>query len=399
MAIAVTVLSIGQLVDLLQETIEDNFMQVSVEGEISNLARPGSGHLYLTLKDSSAQIRVVMFRGSARRLKFRPEDGQQVICRGRMTVYKQRGDMQFIAESLEAVGSGSLQLAFEQLKTKLAEEGLFSEQRKKALPAFPQTIGLVTSATGAVIHDMLKVFYRHAAGIRVIIRPVRVQGEYAAQEIVEAIADLNRLSGPELLIVARGGGSLEDLWSFNEESVVRAIAGSNLPVISAVGHEVDTTIADYVADYRAATPTAAAEFVVRSRLNLESHLDQVRLRMATEMTRRVVLLRERVNSLRHRLVTPAMQLRLNRQRLQELLTRLQRAAVLNRQRSCDRLAALSGRLDALSPLKTLQRGYAIVRRESDGTAVYNASSLQVGETLQIRFATGEAAVKVEEVKS
>jgi exodeoxyribonuclease VII large subunit len=316
-----------------------------------------------------------------------------------MTVYKQRGDMQFIAESLEAVGSGSLQIAFEQLKAKLADEGLFSEQRKKALPAFPQTIGLVTSATGAVIHDMLKVFYRHAAGIRVIIRPVRVQGEHAAQEIVEAIADLNRLSGPELLIVARGGGSLEDLWSFNEESVARAIAGSKLPVISAVGHEVDTTIADYVADYRAATPTAAAEFVVRSRLNLESHLDQVRLRLATEMTRRVVLLRERVNSLRHRLVTPAMQLRLNRQRLQELLTRLQRAAVQKRQQSCDRLAALSGRLDALSPLQTLQRGYAIVRRKSDGTAVYNASSLQVGERLQVRFATGEAAVKVEEVKS
>ena len=223
MAITVSPLSVSQLVDLLQETIEDNFMQVVVEAEISNLARPASGHLYLTLKDSSAQIRAVMFRGSARVLKFRPEDGQQVICRGRMTVYKQRGDMQFIVESLDVVGTGSLQVAFEQLKDRLSDEGLFSDNRKQLLPSFPVTVGIVTSGSGAALHDMLKVFQRNAAGIRVILKPVRVQGEQAAKEIVEAIEDLNNQGDAEVLIVGRGGGSLEDLWSFNEEIVARAL--------------------------------------------------------------------------------------------------------------------------------------------------------------------------------
>jgi exodeoxyribonuclease VII large subunit len=398
MVISFTPITVSKLVDLLQETIEDNFMQVSVEGEISNLSRPASGHLYLTLKDSSAQVRAVMFRGAARLLRFKPEDGQQVICRGRMTVYKQRGDMQFIVDSLDAVGTGSLQVAFEQLKEKLANEGLFASERKRVLPQFPTTIGVVTSVTGAVIHDMLQVFRHHATGIRVIVRPVRVQGAGAAQEIAEAIAELNSLTEPELLIVGRGGGALEDLWSFNEEIVARAIFSSRLPVISAVGHEVDTTIADYVADYRAATPTAAAEQVVKSRLALESHLDQVRLRLATEMSGRVNLLRERVNSIRHRLVSPTMQLALWSQRLQGLMIRLQRAAGENEQRYRDRLAALSGCLDALSPLQTLHRGYAIVRRSTDGSSVSGASVLQVGESLQVRFAAGEADVRVEEVK-
>ena len=398
MAITVSPLSVSQLVDLLQETIEDNFMQVVVEAEISNLARPASGHLYLTLKDSSAQIRAVMFRGSARVLKFRPEDGQQVICRGRMTVYKQRGDMQFIVESLDVVGTGSLQVAFEQLKDRLSDEGLFSDNRKQLLPSFPVTVGIVTSGSGAALHDMLKVFQRNAAGIRVILKPVRVQGEQAAKEIVEAIEDLNNQGDAEVLIVGRGGGSLEDLWSFNEEIVARAIAASRVPIISAVGHEVDVSIADFVADYRAATPTAAAEYLVRSRLDLESHLDQVRLRLATQMVGRLNLLRERLGGLRHRLISPSMQLALWRQRLQESSTRLQRAAVLSQERRRDALSFLAGRLDLLSPLQTLQRGYAIVRRDKDGTSVCKASVLGSGERLQIRFASGEASVRVEEVK-
>jgi exodeoxyribonuclease VII large subunit len=245
---------------------------------------------------------------------------------------------------------------------------------------------------------MLKVFRRHTAGVRVIVRPVRVQGEGAAEEIVEAIADLNALTEPELLIVGRGGGSLEDLWSFNEERVARAIAASRLPIISAVGHEVDTTIADYVADYRAATPTAAAELVVKNRLALESHLDQVRLRLAAQLSGRLSLLRERVNSLRHRLISPSMRLALGRQRLNEFKARLQRAALLTREQNGERLAALCGCLNALSPLRILHRGYTIVRRESDGTAVTDASVLKIGEKLHLRFATGEAGVSVEEIK-
>ena len=391
-------LSISQLVDLLQETIEDNFMQVVVEGEISNLARPASGHLYLTLKDSAAQVRAVMFRGSARLLRFRPEDGQQVLCRGRMTVYKQRGDMQFIVESLEVVGSGSLQVAFDQLKEKLSAEGLFAADRKRPLPTFPSSVGVVTSGSGAAIHDMLKVFRSNAAGFRVIVKPVRVQGEHAALEISEAIDDLNRQGDVEVMIVGRGGGSLEDLWSFNEEIVARAIAASRVPVISAVGHEVDVTIADYIADYRAATPTAAAEHIVRSRLELEAHLDQVRLRLATQMAGRLQLLRERTDNLRHRLVSPAMQLALWRQRLQDLNSRLQRTAGLDQQRRRASLAALAGRLDALSPLQTLQRGYAIVQRDADGASVSDAAALKKGDSLQLRFAAGSASVQVEEVK-
>ncbi len=398
MALTTSPLSISQLVDLLQETIEDNFMQVAVVGEISNLSRPASGHLYLTLKDAKAQVRAVMFRGSARLLKFKPEDGQQVVCRGRMTVYKQRGDMQFMVDSLEVVGAGSLQVAFDQLKEKLDAEGLFAGSRKRQLPDFPITIGIVTSGSGAALHDMLQVFRRNTAGVRVILKPVRVQGEYAAAEIVEAIEDLNRQGEAEVLIVGRGGGSLEDLWSFNEEIVARAIAGSKLPIISAVGHEVDTSIADFVADYRAATPTAAAEQIVRSRLELEAHLDQVRLRLATQMAGRIGLLRERIAGLRHRLVSPSMQLELWRQRLQELSDRLLRATVQDRQRKCDWLGALAGRLDTLSPLQTLQRGYAIVQRDKDGISINNASMLKPGDSLQLRFASGGASVRVEKVK-
>lgn len=399
MAIAVSPLSVSQLVDLLQETIEENFMQVVVEAEISNLAKPASGHLYLTLKDASAQVRAVMFRGSARFLKFRPEDGQQVVCRGRMTVYKQRGDMQYIVDSLEVVGSGSLQVAFNQLKVKLSDEGLFATGRKRPLPKFPDTVGVVTSGSGAAIHDMLKVFRRNAAGIRVIVKPVRVQGEHAALEIVEAIDELNSQGESEILIVGRGGGSLEDLWSFNEEIVARAIVASQIPVVSAVGHEVDVTIADFVADYRAATPTAAAEHIVRSRLELESHLDLVRLRLATQMVGRITFLRERADNLRHRLASPSMQLSLWHQRMQALMTRLQRAAVQNQQHRNDHLVALAGRLDALSPLQTLQRGYAIVQKAKDGASVNNASALKTGEELHLRFASGRASVRVEEVKS
>lgn len=398
MAISGSPLSISQLVDLLQETIEDNFMQVTVAGEISNLSRPASGHLYLTLKDSKAQVRAVMFRGSARLLKFRPENGQQVLCRGRMTVYKQRGDMQFMIDALDVVGSGSLQVAFDQLKEKLSAEGLFANERKRPLPSFPTTVGIVTSGSGAALHDMLQVFRRHAAGVRVILKPVRVQGEQSIGEIVEAIEDLNRQGEADVLIVGRGGGSIEDLWSFNEEAVARAIVASRLPIISAVGHEVDVTIADYVADDRAATPTAAAEQIVKSRLELESHLDQLRVRFAAQMSTRVNLLREQVEGLRHRLVSPSMQLALWRERLHGLTMRLQRSIRLEQQRHRNGLATLAGRLNSLSPLQTLQRGFAIVLRDKDGSSVNDASVLDIGEELQLRFAAGGARVKVEEVE-
>ncbi|RME34203.1 MAG: exodeoxyribonuclease VII large subunit, partial [Deltaproteobacteria bacterium] len=252
-----TPISVSRLVALLQEVLEDNFVQVLVEGEISNLSRPASGHVYLTLKDSEAQIRAVMFRSQARMLRFDPENGLAVLCRGRVAVYRQRGELQLILDTMEPVGLGSLQLAFEQLKARLAAEGLFDAGRKKPLPAFPGRIGIVTSPTGAAIRDMLNVLGRRHSGVSVLLCPVPVQGDEAPAAIAAAIADLNRVEDVDLVIVGRGGGSIEDLWAFNEEIVARAIAASVKPVVSAVGHETDWTIADFVADLRAPTPSAA----------------------------------------------------------------------------------------------------------------------------------------------
>ena len=233
-------------------------------GEVSNLRAAGSGHLYFTLKDETAQIRAVCFRNQARYLKFKPQDGLAVIARGRLSVYEARGEYQLYVEFLEPAGLGALQLAFEQLKQKLAAEGLFDPARKKPLPVLPRVIGVVTSPTGAVIRDILRVLHRRFRNINVLIYPVKVQGEGAAQEIAQGIEYFNRNAPVDVMIVARGGGSLEDLWAFNEDVVARAIAASNIPVISAVGHETDFTIADFVADLRAPTPSAAAELVVRA---------------------------------------------------------------------------------------------------------------------------------------
>jgi len=391
-------LPVSRLVDLLRETVEDNFFQVAVEGEISNLARPASGHLYFTLKDRSAQLRGVMFRSAARLLRFVPEDGQQVVCRGRVSVYPQRGELQLIVESLDAVGAGNLQLAFEQLEQKLDAEGLFAAERKRSLPAWPRVIGVVTSPTGAAIHDILQVLERRGVGVTVRLCPTRVQGEGAALEIAAAIEDLNNQDDIDVLIVGRGGGSLEDLWAFNEEPVARAIAASRLPVIAAVGHEIDVSIADFVADLRAATPSAAAEQVAKSRLELEAHLDRLRLQLAGQMRQRLQQLRLRLAPLQRRLVSPQMQLTLRRQQVTALRQRLELAAKRLREARMARLATLSSRLDVLSPLRTLERGYAIALRASDGTAVHDASSLQIGDRLQLRLERGSASVTVDEVQ-
>jgi exodeoxyribonuclease VII large subunit len=389
-------LTVSRLAALLKEVVEDNFAQVLVEGEISNFSVPASGHFYFSLKDENAQLRSVMFRTQARLLPFRPENGMQVILSGRVSLYPQRGEVQLVAEKLEPRGVGSLQVAFEQLKNRLAAEGLFAETHKRPLPTFPRTVGVVTSATGAAIHDILNVLRRRGAGLRVVLRPVRVQGEGAAEEIAEAIADHNRLGVADVLIVGRGGGSLEDLWAFNEETVARAIHASAIPVISAVGHEVDTTIADFVADLRAPTPSAAAELVARSRLELEGHLDHLAQRLAGQMQGRLALLDERVRGLARRLRSPRQQLVMWQQRHADLARRLGRAMAQRQQETEGRLATLAGRLDLLSPLRTLERGYAIALAEKTGTAVLDAGTLARGDRLQLRFARGRATATVEE---
>lgn len=394
----VTILTVSRLNALLRELVEDNFMQVWVEGELSNFSIPASGHWYFSLKDADAQVRAVMFRAQNRLLGFTPENGMRVVCRGRVSLYPQRGEIQLIVEGLEPRGVGGLQLAFEQLKNRLAGEGLFAAERKRPLPAFPRVVGVVTSATGAAIHDIIQVLRRRGAGVHVLLRPVRVQGEGAAAEIATAIAELNRQGEAEVLIVGRGGGSLEDLWAFNEELVARAIHDSKIPVISAVGHEVDHTIADFVADLRAPTPSAAAEMVARGRLELEGHLDHLVMRLAAQMRRRVDFGRERLNGLHRRLRSPRESLALARQRQAELARRLSQAMDRRLKERAWRLRTLAERLDDLSPLRTLGRGYAIVTRAA-GEVVRDAATLSPGERVSLRFAQGQAEARIEEVES
>ncbi|MBW6512142.1 MAG: exodeoxyribonuclease VII large subunit [Desulfuromonadaceae bacterium] len=392
-------LTVSRLNALLRDLVEENFMNVRVAGELSNFVSPVSGHWYFSLKDDSAQLRGVMFRGQNSQLRFRPENGMEVICVGRISVYPQRGELQLIVDELEPRGVGGLQLAFEQLKQKLAVEGLFSAGRKRPLPVFPETIGVVTSATGAALQDIVQILRRRGFGGRVLLRSVPVQGATAAGEIVAALADLNRHAQADVLIVGRGGGSLEDLWAFNEECVARAIAASKIPVISAVGHEIDYTIADFVADLRAPTPSAAAEMVSKSRLELESHLDQLTMRLSASLEGKLQRQRERFNDLTSRLRQPQSALRLRVEQLRMSVLRLREGA---RRQTADATAGLreaSGRLDQLSPLATLARGYALVTTAQGGRGVRDASRLQPGDSVTLRFAAGRATATIDEVES
>ncbi|HAD04424.1 MAG: exodeoxyribonuclease VII large subunit [Desulfuromonadales bacterium GWD2_61_12] len=387
-------LSVSRLNALLREMVEDNFVDVWVEGEISNFALPASGHFYFSLKDDTAQIKGVMFRPQNRILPFRPENGLQVVCRGRVTLYAQRGELQLVVEAMEPKGVGGLQLAFEQLKARLAAEGLFAPERKRPLPAFPRTVGVVTSASGAAIHDILTVLRQRAPGLRVLLAPVRVQGDGAAAEIAVAITNLNRSGLVDVMIVGRGGGSLEDLWAFNEESVARAIHASAIPVVAAVGHEIDVTIADFVADLRAPTPTAAAELLVRRRLEQETHFDNLLLRLASVMRGRLLLLEQQIVGLTRRLRSPQEELAWRRQRLGDLDTRLQQGMWRRLERARATLDGYGGRLDALSPLRTLSRGYAVVFAEPSHKVVPEAAGLAAGDRIRIRFQDGSVQALV-----
>ena len=436
------VLTVSALTSLVRGLLEDNFDQVWVEGEISNLASPQSGHCYFTLKDAGAQLRCVMFRGAARTLKFTPKDGMRVLTRGRLTLFEPRGEYQLVADYLEPQGIGGLQLAFIQLKERLAREGLFSELHKREMPKLPRRIGIVTSPTGAAIRDILTVLSRRFANVELLIAPVRVQGEGAASEIAQAIDDLNRVGNIDVMIVGRGGGSLEDLWAFNEEGVARAIYRSAIPVISAVGHEIDFTIADFVADLRAATPSAAAELVVRSKKELEAELDGLCHRLDMYQLRRLERLRAQVASLSRSITDPSRVLGHLSQRVDSLDGRLRRetglilekggervvslSARLSRQspdltlqRSSERLATLSLRLDhalvcrlagaterlrlasgtlnAVSPLATLSRGYSIARKLPERSVVRYSREIAAGDRLELSFAAGAALCRVETV--
>ncbi len=362
------VLSVSELTTRLRELIEERFPAVWVEGEISNFRLYASGHAYFTLKDAAAQLPAALFRTRVRRLRFEPRDGMHVLAFGSLEVYAQRGGYQLIVELLEPRGVGALQLAFEQLKGRLEGEGLFAAARKRPLPSFPRRIGVVTSPVGAALRDILRVIGRRFRDLSIVIAPAKVQGEGAAVEIAQGLAALNALGDIDVIICGRGGGSLEDLWAFNEEVVARAIAASKVPVISAVGHEIDFTIADFVADLRAPTPSAAAELVVREKQAVVENLRQLRGRLVLSMRRSLDHGRRRLQALAGRrvLTDPARSLRERQRRVDDARLRLQRAGATAVSRAMHRAELATAALRATSPfvrIKEDRRRLATVRLE------------------------------------
>ena len=381
-------LSITEITRRIKQHLESGFSYVCVQGQLSNFKRHTSGHIYFTLKDEGAQISAVLWRSRAQVLSFEPEDGMKVMVTGRLTVYEVRGNYQIEVGSIRPLGVGELQMAFEYLKRKLAAEGLFDVEHKKPLPEYPERIGIVTSPTGAALHDILNVLRRRFPGVEVILRPVRVQGAGASEELARAIQELNEYGNVDVLVVARGGGSLEDLWAFNEEIVARAIYESKIPIVSAVGHEIDYTISDFVADLRAPTPSAAAELIVRDRAAL---LDIVRGNWYTLNDRMLNTLRYRKENILHLLKSysfnkPIDQLRQFSQQIDEL----ERNMAGNISHIFDmvkaRAESLQHRIKALDLHLVLKRGYTIVQK--DGKSVGSSKLLESKDSIEIKFHDG-----------
>lgn len=433
------ILSVTDLTRSIRGLLETEFPFVSVLGEISNLRQPFSGHLYFTLKDSESQVKAVLFKPQARYLPCRPEDGMQVVCRGRLSVYEPRGEYQIIVDYIDFKGAGTLQVAFEKLKNRLATEGLFEKSHKKKLPFLPECIALITSPAGAAIFDFLKIAGARFPGIPIEIFPVRVQGPEAADEIAEALEQVNARGKAQVIVLCRGGGSLEDLWPFNEEKVARAIYASSIPVVSAVGHEVDFTVADFVADYRAPTPTAAAEAVMPGKKALRDKLFLTKERMAGAMVNKIDAHRRRIaihlkmlrdpssllahfrlrldhtmealvravgnqlstkqdqtQALLNRLHqhSPAHQVIYSRQQVTELERRLKSAVIATLDRKRMQLEKTAALLDAVSPLAVLGRGYAIARTLPGRKVVKNSAQVKPGDDLELLLHKGKVDCKV-----
>ncbi len=395
-------LSVSQLTERVKFVLEDTFPAVWVSGEISNFSRPQSGHCYFTLKDDRAQIRCVMWRGAASRLNFELGDGLEVLCFGAVDVYPPRGSYQLVVSQIHPKGMGELELALRRLKEKLAKEGLFDPALKQPLPRFPRRIGFVTSPTGAAIYDFLQVLHRRWQGADVLILPARVQGTGAAEEIAAGIATANRLQPPlDVLVVGRGGGSLEDLWAFNEERVVRAIHASRIPVISAVGHEIDVTLSDLVADVRALTPSEAAERVVPARQELEGLLQTSGRRLAVAMRGYLEAARAKLEALSQRTVfrRPLEGIHIRARQVDELGERLRRGMRSRMQSVTEQVRHAAEHLEALSPLAVLGRGYSVTEKVADGTVVRDAAELTPGDLIRTRLRRGQLTSRVESDKT
>jgi exodeoxyribonuclease VII large subunit len=400
----IVVLTVGELTRAIKGLLEEAHPNVWVEGEVSNLARPASGHVYLTLKDEESPLKAVCYRGVAMRMKFDLRDGMRVIVRGRLSVYAPRGEYQLLVEEIQPKGIGPLELAFRQLKEKLSVQGYFDPQRKKRLPPFPRRVVLVTSPTGSAVRDMLEILARRWPAVEVWVCPVRVQGEGASLEIAGAIGLLNRIAmkGPspiDVLIVGRGGGSLEDLWSFNEEIVATAIFQSRIPIVTGIGHEDDLTIADMVADQRALTPSEAAERVVPDRAEVAQGLGGLHSRLRSLLRRRLELARARLQQAADRpcFRSPLERIREHERRLDELGDRMQRALSRRLETARAQLESASGRLDGLSPLKVLGRGYSLTRRLDNLTVVRSPEQVAAGDWLVTQVHGGRIVSRVEAV--
>ncbi|NQZ53477.1 MAG: exodeoxyribonuclease VII large subunit [Piscirickettsiaceae bacterium] len=436
------VYAVSRLVREARGVLEGSFPLLWVEGEISNLAMPASGHIYFTLKDEAAQVRCAMFRNRNRQLRFVPENGIQVLLRVRVTLYEGRGEFQLVVEHMEEAGSGALQRAYEALKHRLGEEGLFDQATKKELPSMPKSIGIVSSPDGAAVHDILTVLNRRFPAANVILYPVAVQGNDSAKQIAQAIALADQRQECDLLIIGRGGGSLEDLWSFNEEQVARAIFACELPIISAVGHEVDFTIADFVADVRAATPSAAAEIAVPDTADWLSKINSYRQRLSELLTDYLKNERRNFNYLQQRLLSPQTKIEQQTQRLDNLQQQFQRSylqLIKTKRQRLDywsvrlkhpqakietqhyKVASFHDRLQqiiqhkmehyranlgqqirtlaAVSPLNTLERGYSITTAIVSGDVLRNVDNIELGQHINVRLQQGQLRCEVKEVKN
>jgi exodeoxyribonuclease VII large subunit len=434
------ILTVSELTREIKDILEMQFADILVEGEISNLKVPPSGHIYFTLKDDLSQIRVVLFKNQARSLRFSPEDGLHVICRGRVSLYEKRGEYQLILEEMEPKGIGALQLAFLQLKERLEKEGFFDASRKRPIPMVPQKIGIVTSPTGAVIRDMLQIIERRFENVHLLLYPVRVQGEGAASEIAKGIEYFNEQMEVDVIIVARGGGSLEDLWAFNEEEVARAIFYSQIPILSAVGHETDYTISDFVADVRAPTPSAAAELVVKDKRDVKNTLQFLEVRLGSEVLQTLQEGRTHLSHLNKRLRDPRKRIEedflkvddlfnrflflaswiVNTKRekhlhlyeglflrnpnqkvkhLRRFISETERRLLQNIKHSIEiwrqRLEGKMGQLDSLSPVSILQRGYSITRKIPSLEILRDSSQVKEGDRVEVRLFRGTLVCGVE----
>jgi exodeoxyribonuclease VII large subunit len=389
-------LSVSELTERIKTMLENAIGSVWVIGQVSDLKQPVSGHLYFSLKDENSLIRCVLWNSTSRNLKFRIENGQEVIILGKVSVYKKSGNYQITVDAAEPKGVGALQVAFEQLKRKLESEGLFDASRKKPLPFLPGTIGIVTSLSGAALQDILNIIDRRFPMAHIIISPVKVQGEGAKEDIAQAIDDFNTLTPlPDILIVGRGGGSIEDLWAFNEELVARAISRSTIPIISAVGHEIDWTIADLVADKRAPTPSAAAEIVLPIKEELTGTLDHLLQKLVTSLQHQTEMAQGKLDALRKSFgwQAPINRIREYYQRMDELSTRLSGFIKQNMEKSGLALAEKSARLNALSPLNILARGYSITYTGS-GKILKSVKQVNPGENIVTKLTDGEVSSKI-----